>query len=242
MAVTTQGRYLKDLTKYFDLQRSTVNDRDNSLCRGEVREAIESIYRRDSSYIIFQTVANEEAIKTLPKYAKERPKNSYKDNWKVSKATKKDIENDSDWMLDRHLLGFDRGLMDTYLEALKRVSVRYFGENEYVTFPIVDINSCSFNGSVRHPITHVVNNAKDNKKRFENFIDSLNSDWMLPTLLDIEKNQNYKTAEIRKLKELDINPLVILPDPWDVDSESLVNFIRYFSQFRIDDRESGSDD
>ncbi len=199
--------------------------------KGDVREAFQRIFSPKKDYVLFQTIANKEAVKALRKYVGFRE--SMDAPWEVRK-----IESDDD---PRYVPGasnqgnglqFDNSLMDSYQRAIDKIANGTLKQKDFSHYPMVSTNGVHNldrdPNAIFWPRVYLVDAEK--QEDLKGIIDDLSGDESLEVLRDLESPQFYQMAEIETLHNLGIAPLVRLEQELSIGAQELSMYVDFLAQ------------
>lgn len=229
------------LTKVEVSKRGYSSNEKWSFTEGDVRQTFEKIFSPEAEYVLFQTIANKEAVDALKGYCKSRK--DFSDPWKITKITKKnDVEYVSGANDDCKGLYYGNSLRDVYFRLIDKVGKEILGENNYGHYSMVTTDYVHASDRDKHaifwPEIFIVNAQKE--KGLKNIIDTLSSEESFNLLQEIEAPQNYKMGEITHLYNLGIKPLIRLERELRLNSENLGLYIDFLSQMNQTYKWTGS--
>jgi len=179
--------------------------------KGAVREAFQRVFSPDANYMLFQTIANQEAVDVLRQYMASRE--------------------DMDTPLKKGLQ-FDNNLMDAYQRAIDKIAEEIIGRENYSHYPMVSTdgvhNLDRDPNAIFWPRIYIVN--ADEEEKLKGIIDNLSGDESFEVLRTLESPQFNQMPEIEILHNLGISPLVRLPDELRVGAQDLSKYVDFFAQ------------
>ena len=203
-----------------------------SFSEGTVRRAFERVYQKDAEYVLFQTIADKEAVSTLEKYIAFR--DTMESPWRVREIQ----EGDNPVYVPGarnagNGLRFSNRLMDSYLHAVETLADKEIGSEHYAHYPMVSTNGVHSHDrdpkAIYWPQVFLVN-AKEEEK-LKDIIDTLSeSEKSFEVLEAHESPQFYQMAEIETLRNLGLTPLTRLPQEIRAGAEELGQYIDFLTQ------------
>ncbi len=199
--------------------------------KGDVREAFQRVFSSDADYVLFQTIANQEAVNTLSKYKASRE--DMNKPWKIKRIKLGDKPIYVPGASDRdNGLTFDNSLMDSYQRAIDKIAKETIGQENYSHYPMVSTNGVHSlerdPNAIFWPRIYIVNAKK--QEGLKKIITDLSGDKSFEILRELESPQFYQMAEIETLHNLGISPLVILPNKLRVGARDLTKYVDFLAQ------------
>lgn len=221
------------LTQVPRTERSYQRHQEWGFSEGDVRGAFQRVYSPGREYVLFHTIANEEAAKALRGYIAFRKRMG--SPWEVRELREGDnpayvpgARNNGNG------LQFDPSLMDSYLRAIDRIAGERLGEGVFSHYSMVAtdrVHSLDRDPkAIFWPRTFMV--GAEGEEGMKAVIDDLSGAESLEVLRDLESPQFYQMAEIETLHRLGIAPLVRLPKELRVGADELARNIDFLSQMR----------
>ncbi|MBS3083394.1 hypothetical protein J4423_01170 [Candidatus Pacearchaeota archaeon] len=199
--------------------------------KGDVREAFERVFSPEKDYVLFQTIANKEAVEALEGYVGFRK--DMGSPWVVRKIRKGDdpvyVPGASDVC---NGLMFDNSLMDSYRCAIDKTAKRLIGRENFSHYPLVSTRGVHYNDrdqkAIFWPQVYIVNAKKHGL--LKDIINGLSSADGLEVLRDLQSPQFYQMAEIETLHRLRVAPIVQLPKELKVGAKDLASYVDFLAQ------------
>ena len=196
--------------------------------QGDVREAFQRVFSPEGHLVLFQTVANIQAVEALKQYIGSRREMS--SPWEVEKL--EDEPKESPNSGNRRILLFDNHLMDSYQRAIDEIANRFVGQDNFSRYPIVHtdgVHSCDRDpNAIFWPRTYIVRSEKENE--LKRIIDELAGDKSLELLRQLESPQFYEMAEIETLHRLNIVPILRLERELNIGAQNLSTYVDFLAQ------------
>ena len=199
--------------------------------KGAIREAFQRVFSPEADYVLFQTIANQEAVDVLRKYVASRE--GMDSPWEIRKIRARDkpryVPGASD---ECNGLQFDNNLMDSYQRAIDKIAKETLGDEHYSHYPMVSTNGVHSldrdPNAIFWPRVYIVN-AKQHEG-LTGIIDNLSSNKSFEVLRELESPQFYQMAEIETLHKLGIAPLVRLPQELRIGVQNLSKYVDFLTQ------------
>ena len=213
-------------------------DSNNDWCfsQGEVRKAFKRVYSPDRNYVLFQTIANAEAVEALKQYVGFRE--SMDSPWQVRKFVEGEKLRD---VSDVKRLIFDNDLMDSYRMGIGRMAEGQLGLNHFSHYPMVStdgVHSLARDPkAIFWPRIYLVNEEKQDQ--LKGIIDRLADDTSLEVLRELESPQFYQMAGIETLNKLKIAPIVRLERELKLGAQDLSMYVDFLTQCKETCRSRG---
>lgn len=210
------------LTKVPRTERPHRYDQQWEFKEGDVREAFQRVYSPNANYVLFQTIANQEAVDVLSRYG------AYRENTDSPRKIKKISLSDE----SSQRVQFDNNLMDSYQRAIDKIALKKIGNKQYSDYPMVTTKGVhNINrdpNAIFWPRVYIVN-AKS-ERELKAIIDGLSGEESLKVLEELESPHFYRIAKIEKLCESKIAPLVRLPQELRFGAQELSMCVDFFAQ------------
>jgi len=208
---------------------------------GDVRKAFQKVFTPGQDYVLFQTIANKEAVDVLRRYIASRKDMS--SPWNIRKIQRGDTPEYCPGATDKgNGLQFDNSLMDSYQRAIDKIANENLGERNFSHYPMVSTNGVHNldrdSKSIFWPIIYMVTAEKE--ESLKEIIDNLSGDKSFEMLKEQESPQFYQMAEIETLHKLGIAPLVRLPQELRVGAKDLSRYVDFFAQMEESYKWTGS--
>lgn len=219
------------LTKVLRVKRHWNDDCQWDFDEGGVRKAFERVFSLGANYVLFQTIANQEAVDVLKEYMASRE--NMGSPWKIRKLKSKDKPEyvpgaDSEC----NGLQFDNSLMDSYQCVVDKIATEILGNEHYSHYPMVSTNGVhNLNrdpNAIFWPRVYIVDEKQHN--RLVRIVDTLSGYKSFEVLKNLESPQFYQMAEIETLHNLGIAPLVRLPQELRIGAKDLSKHVNFLSQ------------
>jgi hypothetical protein len=232
MSGSDEGRFLKGEGKPLNMElgdRSQYRYVDTSLSR----EAISAILDSAATYIFLRTTANPKAIaalsgqtiRTIDRYDS---REAYLVMYSASDNPNEKVK-----------LKFSPEVLDDYNDALDKLAVRHLGEKSYASFDLVKTHGVDSGDHLRYtnfyfswPRIHVVKGT-DRVEEFKDLITQLNEDEAYNIIKEAEGQWCYRMGEINFLKKKNIAPLLLEPQQWKIDGETLRTALDFLVPFTV---------
>jgi hypothetical protein len=214
------------LTKLVRAERQFNSSEERRFDEGDVREAFEKVYCPGRDYVLFQTVASEEAVEMLRECVMPE---------EYSRPTHVSVDDDNE-------LEFGNGLMDAYRRAIDEIAGRRMDEDSFARYSLVATdgvhNSDRDLEAIFWPDVYIVEAEKYEELR--GIIEGLWDNESFEVLKEQESPHFYEMGEIATLYELRIAPIVCLDDELRVGGEELLKYVDFLAQMRDVSRWRGS--
>ncbi|MFQ5572905.1 MAG: hypothetical protein ACE5EJ_01500 [Nitrosopumilaceae archaeon] len=199
--------------------------------KGAVREAFQRVFSPDAEYVLFQTIANQEAIDVLRQYVASRK--GMDAPWEIRRKKSGDEPRYIPGASDRdNGLQFDNSLMDSYQRAIDKIAKETLGSKNYSHYSMVSTNGVHSldrdPNAIFWPRVYIVNAEK--QEGLKGIIDNLSGNESFEMLRGLESPQFYQMAEIETLHSLGISPLVRLPNELRVGAQDLSKYVDFLAQ------------
>jgi hypothetical protein len=199
--------------------------------KGAVREAFQRVFFPDADYVLFQIVANKEAVNVLRQYVASRK--SMDSPWEIRRKKSGDEPRYVPGANDEcNSLQFDNSLTDLYQRAIDKIAKETLGSENYSHYPMVLTNGVHSlerdPNAIFWPRVYIVNAKK--QEELKGIIDNLSGDESFEILKKLESPQFYQMAEIETLHNLGISPLVRLPQELRVGAQDLSKYVDFLTQ------------
>ena len=216
------------LTKVTRMERRWDAKDKWSFDEGGVRKAFERVYSPEKNYVLFKTVANQEAVDALEQY-KGSCGGSDSDNWGIEiLQTEGELSRED----EKRRLRFSNDLMDEYQHVINNVAGEVLGLENFAHYPMVateGVHSSSRDpNAIFWPRVYVVD--ADRKGDLDNIVDGLATGEFFEMLKERESPQFYRMANIQVLNDLGIAPIVRLSEEWRIGAKDLSNCVDFLAQ------------
>ena len=199
--------------------------------KGNVREAFLRVFSPEKYYVLFQTIANKQAVEALRQYIGFRE--SMDSPWRVRKIRNGDYPGYVPGAIDSaNGLQFDNSLMDSYQGCIDKIANKMLGKKDFSHYSMVSTNGVHSlerdPNAIFWPRIYIVNAKK--QKGLKGIIDNLSGDKSFEVLINLESPQFYQMAEIETLHNLGIAPIVRLPQELRVGVQDLSMYVDFLAQ------------
>jgi hypothetical protein len=196
---------------------------------GDIRTAFRRIHQPDNSYVIFKSVANQEAVDLLMKYKGTRK--NMKDPWQLELRAENDDLEVVPGASDRdNPLCFTTQLLERYHSAIDILASESIWEQNFSHYSMVartGIPDEDYN-DIFWPEIYMVNEARADE--LQGIIMDLSKAASLAFLKKQESPQNYYMGEIQLLHDQKIPPLIIQEPQLTFGAAELGQYIDFFAQ------------
>ncbi len=210
------------LTQVQRIKRPTDNCRDWSFSDGDVRKAFQKVFSPNADYVLFQTIANQEAVNVLTQYVASRKDMDFP--WNIRRKNLDDK--------NHHGLRFDNRLMDSYQRAIDTIAKETIGTQNYSHYPLVSTKGVHDldrdPNAIFWPRVYIVNAEK--QEGLKAIIDNLPGDETFKLLQKFESPQNYQTPQIEIIHKLQIRPIIRTPKELKPTAQNLAQYIDFLAQ------------
>jgi len=199
----------------------------------ELSDDIEKFFAESKNYTFLMTVANPEAVANLFNYVK-IPEGEDINKEGVVREKRQSDKPDRDVGSQCKPVYFGKSLMREYLSTLKELTKKYIGNKQQISYPLVNISTNgahSPNQEIHWPQIHIIKG--NHTEEFKDLVGKLNDDEAYEILKKMEGTQKYQMGEIDTLHNNQINPLILRPEEWKVDGETLMNAVNFLIQFNL---------
>lgn len=219
------------LTEVPRIKRQYQHYQEWNFGNGAVREAFRRVFSPDVDYLLFQTIANQEAVDVLKQYVASRK--GMDAPWEIRRRKSGDEPRYVPGASDRNNgLQFDNSLMDSYQRAIDKIAKETLGSKNYSHYPMVSTNGVHSldrdPNAIFWPRVYIVNTEK--QEGLKGIIDNLSGDESFEILRELESPQFYQMAEIETLHDLGISPLFRLPNELRVGAQDLSKYVDFLAQ------------
>lgn len=197
--------------------------------KGVSRQELSSVFDESADYLFLKTTANPEAVKALEDCSVtlgycfdslEGFKKMY-----GCMRNPEDLKN----------LRYNSSVNGLYVNSLRELSRKLFGDC-YVSYNLVQTanvhNLDRPVNSVYWPVVHVLKNFEDSAS-FNSLVQVLNGDESFNIIKKWESPQNYRMGEVKKLREMSINPLILCDAEWAVKGTVLKQAVDFLVPFTL---------
>ncbi len=219
------------LTEIPKIKRGFRYHEDWNFGKGDVRKAFQKVFSPESTYVLFQTIANKQAVEALRGYVGFR--DGMNSPWKVRKIRKgEDIEYFPGASDSGNGLHFDNGLMDSYQKTIDDLANLIVKKSNFARYPLVStrgVHSLERDpNAIFWPMVYIVKDEKQDE--LKGIIDNLLNGYSFQILKDVESPQFYHMAEIEMLHEKKIKPIIRLERELHCEAQELSQYIDFLSQ------------
>ncbi len=219
------------LTELVRTERRT--SRSMRFSEGDVRQAFKQVFSHGKDYVLFQTVANPQAVQELEKYIGFCAEMGAP--WTIREIQPGDHPRYVPGATSHgNGLRFDNSLMDSYLGAIDKTAKEAIGEKNFAHYSMVStegINSADRDClAVSWPRIYLVSAEKE--ASLKEIIDGLSGDESFEVLKKQEAPQFYQMGEIETLHKLNIPPLIRLDRELRMNSRELAGYVDFLAQMR----------